>query len=288
MLNLFNISHEELNSKLNDLSSKIESAQSFIFNPSKSDWDNIFELCTQIAEHFKNVRYPTKAERDIAWQRFYNLRNSAFNLRNSQSYNRSKKYYDELMSQLSSADYHALEDFVVGHVLSLGLLKTTADDMKYKGKELGRIGGYFKSVKHEMTKEHKAQVHERMIEVRQNHDGFWGKWKSYNEEKSKIYEQKQQALEEKQEKSRQIKARIESNLEGNKEKLYKAKDALDRFERKRDELRDKIYDSHSDNWKSKAESWLDEFNDKIRDIEEQIDRIEKWIEEDKDKLRNWN
>ncbi len=288
MFNLFNIDHEELNSKLNSLSSKIDRAQSFFGNTSKYDWDDIFELCTEIAEHFKKARYPTKADRDIAWQRFYSLRNTAFNVRNSQSHNRSKEHYNKLMSSLKSADYDAIGDFLVGHIMSLGLLKTTADEMKSKGKELGKIGGYFKSVKHEMTKEHKAEVHERMIEVRQNHDGFWGKWKSYQEEKSKVYEQKQQAWEEKKEKSKQIRARIESNLEGNKEKLYKAKDALNRFESKRDELRSKIYASNSDNWKSKAEGWLDEFNDKISNIEEQIDRLEKWIEEDRDKLRNWN
>ena len=63
---------------------------------------------------------------------------------------------------------------------------------------------------------------------------------------------------------------------------------LERFKSKRDDLQEKIYDSYSDNWKSKAEGWLDEFNDKIRSIEDQIDRIEKWIEEDKEKLRNWN
>jgi hypothetical protein len=288
MFNLFNISSSELDSKIEKLSGKIERAQPFFGSPSKYDWDEIFELCKEINENFKGVRYPTKHDRDTAWQTFFSLRDKAHKIRHTQVFDRSKEHYDELMSRLHSADYDAIADFVVGKVMFMGLLKATPDEMKEKGRELGKIGAYFKSVKHEMTKDHKATVHERMIEVRQNHDGFWGQYKSYNAEKSKMYEQKQQAWQEKQEKSRQIKARIESNLESNKEKLYKAKNALDHFERKRDDLKDKIYDSHSENWKSKAEGWLDEFNDKIRDIESQIDRIEKWIEEDRDKLNNWN
>jgi len=288
MFNLFNINHSELDSKINDLSNKIERAQPMFSRPSKYDWDNIFELCKEIQENFKNVKYPSKSERDIAWQNFFNLRDTAYKVRNEQVYSRSKEHYNELMRRLHSADYDAIGDFFIGKIMSFGLLKTTADEMKVKGKDLGKIGSDFKSVKHEMTKEHKTEVHERMISVRQNHDGFWGQYKSYQEEKSKVHEEKHRNWQEKQEKSRQIKARIESNLEGNKEKLYKAQQALQHFERKKDELRDKIYDSHSDDWKSKAESWLDDFNDKIRNIEEQIERVEKWIEEDRDKLRNWN
>jgi len=245
-------------------------------------------LCKEINDDFKGVRYPTKHERDTAWQTFFNLRDKAHKVRHSQIYDRSKRHFDEIMSGLQYADYDAFADFVFGQVVTIGLLKVTPDEMKAKGRELSKIGVHFKSVKHEMTNEHKTEVHERMIKVRQNQDGFWGQYKSYHAEKSKVYEEKQRTWQEKQEKSRQIKARIESNLENNKEKLYKANDALDRFEKKRDELQSKIYDSNSDNWKSKAEGWLDEFNDKIRDIKSQIESIEKWIEEDQDKLRKWN
>lgn len=284
MFNIFNISHTELDSKTNELSRKIESAQSVFSITSKHDWDNIFELCKTINEHFKKVRYPTIAERNIAWQFFFNLRDTAYKVRNNQTYNHSKNFFDDIMSQLNSVDYNALSDLLIGQIMFLGLLKTTADDMKAKGRELNKIGAYFKSVKHEMILEHKTKIHERMIEIRKNHDAFWGQHNSYQAEVSKVYEAKKQAG---IEKSRQVKAGIESNLESNIDKRYKAKEALERIKRKRDDLQEKIYDSHSDNWKSKAEGWLDEFNDKIRDIEEQIERIEKWIEEDREKLRNW-
>ncbi len=285
---MFNISDRELNSKLNELTRKVERTQTLFGNASQHEWKDIFELCDQIAENFKNVRYPSKQERDIAWQNFYNLRNAAYETKRKQSHTKSSEHYNYIMGELKSANYDAIGDFLIGRVFSLGLLKTTADEMKAKGRELSKIGGYFKSVKHEMTNEHKSEIHQRMIEIRENHDAFWGKYKSYQAEKSQLYEQKQRNWEEKQQKSRQIKERIESNLSSNREKLSKAKDALYRFERNRDELRDKIYESTNYNWKSKAEGWLDEANDKISDIKDQIDRIEGWINEDIDKLRNWN
>jgi hypothetical protein len=287
MLNFFNIGYQELDSKIRDLTDTIDRAQSFFGNSSRHDWDHIFELCGEINEHFKNVRYPSKNERDIAWQRFFNLRNNAYSVRKEQTFSRSKDFYNEIMGRLDNADYNAIGDFIVGHIMSFGLLKETVEDMKSKGRALGNIGSYFKSVKHEMIGEHKANIHERMIEVRQHHDNFWGQHKSYREENARLYEERKRVKQEKEEKSMKIKAQIEGNIETNIGKRDNAKDALERFERKRYDLESKIYESHSDNWKTKAEGWLDELNDKIRSIEDQIRRFESWIEEDRNKLRNW-
>jgi hypothetical protein len=287
MFNLFPTQHEELDSKISKLDDKIEMAQPVIGRAHKSDWDTIFELCTEIAADFKNVRYPARQQRDMAWQKFFNLRDKAFKVRKSQTHDHSKRHFDELMSEVSSCDYWALADFVVGHVLSLGLLKTTAEDMKQKARDLNRACNHFKEVKHEMTADHKTQIHERILEVRRSHDTFWGQYKSYQEEQNQIYEQKKRNWEEKQQKSNEVRASIERNIDNNKDKLYKAQEALSRFERNRDNLRDKIYESNSDNWKSKAQDWLYDLESKISDIESQISRIEGWIQEGRDKLSNW-
>ncbi len=288
MLNLFPTQHENLDSKIRKLEDKINRAQPLFGGRAlKSEWDEVFHLCTEIATDFKNVRYPTRQQRDIAWQLFFNLRDKAFKLKNSQSHDHSKMHYNELMGELSACDYDFIADFIVGRVLSLGLLKTTAEDMKQNARSLNKACAHFKSVKHEITKEHKTQVHERILEVRRHHDAFWGHYKSYQQEQSHIYEEKKRNWEEKQQKSKDVKASIERNIESNKEKLHKAEEALRRFERNRDNLKDKIYESNSDNWKSKARDWLDELDDKIRDIESQMSRIEGWIQESRDKLSNW-
>ncbi|MFN0200452.1 MAG: CFI-box-CTERM domain-containing protein [Bacteroidia bacterium] len=197
MFNLFNATPTELDSKLNDLSSKIQQAQPSPFGgPTKSDWDSIFELCKTIANDFKNVRYPTKSEGESAWQKFVRLRNQAYDTRKNQSQNRSEKHFDELMSRLKSADYDKFADVIFGEILSFGILKTKADEMRSAGQELRKIGEHFISVKYEMTKEHSARVMERMVEVREHHNDFWGKYNSYQVEKDKAYKEKQRAWEE--------------------------------------------------------------------------------------------
>lgn len=198
MFNLFNLSHTELDSKLNDLSSQVQQAQSAFYTATKNDWDAIFELCKKIADEFKNVRYPSKSERDVAWQKFISSRNQAFEIRRNQAENRSKKYYDEIMSRLQSVDYDRLADFLVGEVLSFGLMKIKADDMKSAGRDLRKIVDYFKSIKYEMTREHSAEIQSRIIQVREHHNDFWGRYNSYQVEKQKAWEEHKKAKEQKQ------------------------------------------------------------------------------------------
>jgi len=194
---MFNLSQAELNEKLNGLSRQVQQTQSSFGSPTKKDWDDIFELCAEIAEKFKNVRFATKSEREAAWQKFYSLRNSAFNIRKSQTDARSNEYYNELMNRLKAADYSKLSDVIFGG-LSFGAMKTTVDDMKSQGHELKKIGEYFKSIKYEMTKEHSAAVRERMIEVREHHNDFWGRYKSYQVEKQRAWEERKKENERKQ------------------------------------------------------------------------------------------
>lgn len=188
---------EDIETKLNDLESKIRNVDSPFYRPSKNDWDSIFETCKEISESFKEVSYPNKNSKNEAWTRFISRRNEAYNLRKSKTQNHSEKYYDEFMSRLQSADYDKLADFVVGKVLSFGAMKTTANDMRACGRSLRQIISDYHRVKYEMTKDHSARVQERIIEVKQHHNDFWGTYNSYQEEKSKAHSLKQKAWEEK-------------------------------------------------------------------------------------------
>jgi SMC interacting uncharacterized protein involved in chromosome segregation len=60
-------------------------------------------------------------------------------------------------------------------------------------------------------------------------------------------------------------------------------------------LQDKIDESSSENWIAKADGYMQEFEDKISDIESSISdkedyiaRLQSWIDEDEETLRNWN
>ena len=295
-MNLFNKDWEQLDSKIEQLKTKTEFAIGIFGSYNREQWHDVLDLCKDIHDDFKKVRYPTKQERSIAWQKFFDLRHRAYQEKNKQIASLSSGRKSEIYDMLRYVEYDWFGDFLVGKVLSFGLLATRVEDMKWAGKKLNEAGAYFKKVKHEMTREDKVEVYNRFVEIRSNHDQYWSQYKESSQadyeqrkkEKQKAWEEKQAAWEEKQEKSRRIRARIENNLSNNKEKLDKALDALDRFRDNRRNLRDKISESYSDDWRSKAEGWLDEMDDKISDIESSIDRIRDWISEDQSKLDNWN
>lgn len=281
--------HKDLDAKINRLESKVLASKSiFGFH----EWDETFRLTKEIQEDFKKkIRYPTKAERDAAWQKFFNLREDAYRIKREQVEEKSRQHFNELRRMLRFAGYDALGDalfevFTLG--LTFGAFQTTVEDMKWKGKQLREAGQLFKTVKHEMTREHKAEIHEMMVSVRASHDDFWQRYRDYQQERSKIRDEKRQAWEEGKARRAAAKERIRGNIDKNKEKLSKARDALYRFEQRRSDLRDQISSAWSDSFRDRAEGWLSELEDKIADVEQHIDRIESWISEDESKLSGFD
>lgn len=296
MFDFLNENWEKLDKKIDNLESNINYATGLFNSYNAHQWKEVFDLCEEIHHDFKGTRYPTKEERSVAWQKFFNLRNKAYEEKNKQIKELSRSRKNEIYDMLQYTDYDWLGDLIVGKILSFGLLETKVEDMKWAGGKLREAGTYFTSVKQEMTQEDKSEVFQRFTDIRSSHDLFWSRYKDISQanyervkiDRQKAWKEKQNVWEEKQEKSRRIKANIENNISKNTEKLYKAMDALEKVKDSRRNLRDKISESYNENWKSKAEDWLDEMDDKISDIEASIERIRGWISEDQDKLNNWN
>ncbi|KXK03904.1 MAG: hypothetical protein UZ17_ACD001001001 [Acidobacteria bacterium OLB17] len=291
--------HVELDSMIDRLDTKVLESQG-LFNFGGFDWDPVFELMNEIQAGFKGTRYPSALEHDEAWRKFCNLRNDAFRLKREQFGEGSQRCYDEIDGYLRDVWHSETMDSIID-VMTANLMRTTVDGMKWKGQQLKEARRLFHQYKLRMKREHKADIYERIGDCQERLDAWWGQYKAAREERQRAWEERQQARIERAEKKAAIKARIEQNLENNRdklraarEKLSNAEDALERYKQRRDDLQDKIDDSHSDNWIDKAEGWLQEFEDKISDIEdsirdkeEYIDRLESWIEEDRNKLNSW-
>lgn len=279
--------HDDLNSKISKLDSKISASQSIFGNYLPHQWNEVFDLIKEIQEDFKkNIRYPTKAERDEAWQKFFDLRNDAYRIRREQQEEKSQRHYNEIEGYLRDAYWNGLED-EIGDMFTFGLMRTTKEDMKWKGQKLREAGNLLTKYKHEMIRDHKAEIHERIVLIRENHDVFWNRYKDYQQKKQQIYEQKKQAWEEGQVRRQNAKERIEANIEKNEESLRKAENALDRQKQHRSKLEDDISSAYSDSFRERAEGWLDECNDKISDIEDSIEKLESWIQEGRERLNSF-
>jgi hypothetical protein len=279
--------HEDLDKKIRSLESKIQSAPSW-FDYDFNKISEAIDLSKEIQEDFKsNIKYPTKAERDQAWQKFFNLRENLYRIKREASEAKSNEHYREINGYLKDADYWYSMDKLFD-VFTFDLMKTSKEGMKWKGQQLREAGNLLTKYKHEMTSEHKAEIHERIVSIRKEHDCFWERYRDYQNERQKIYEEKKKAWEEGQTRRENAKERIQANVEKNKESLRKAEDALERQKQHRSKLQDDISSAYSDGFRERAEGWLDECNDKISDIESSIDRIETWIQEGKDKLNSFS
>lgn len=269
--------YEDLDKKIRQLDSRINSTRGLFTGTTRDDWSPVFELMKEIQADFNNkVKYPTREERETAWQTFCSLRSEAHEKSRERNAERSDYRMIEINRLLGEAEWDAISD-EFGDILTFYTAVTTRDTMKEKGRHLYEAGQLLSKYKHEMTREHKDEVFERIRQIREQHDIFWGRYKEYQEEKQRQYEQKRDNARE----------RIEANLDKNREQLRKAQDALERQKDHRRDLEDKIASAYSDGFRERAEGWLDEANDKIADIEASIDRIEGWIDEGRSKLSSF-
>ncbi len=212
------------------------------------------------------VRYPGKAQRQAAWTRFNELRDEG-SRRNRQETealkDRSASHKAEILSICSGITYSFFEDSV------FFFDQTTVEQMKRWQEYLHEAMNELRDRKHEMLGEHKKECFERIETIKESHDNFW---RLYREQQQERREQRQQ------------KAR--ANIDANLERLRKAANALERQRDHADELRSKIAETTSAKWEAIWSEWLSEAEDKIDDIEQQIERIQGWIEEDERRLGN--
>lgn len=268
--------HTDLDKKIRQLDSRINSTRGFT-GTTRDDWEPVFELMKEIQADFnKKVRYPTREERDAAWQTFCTLRSEAHEQSKKRNKERSDYRMSEINRELRAADWDAMMDNL-GDLITFYTAVTTRDTMKEKGRHLYEAGQLLSKYKNEMTREHKDEVFERIKTIREQHDIFWGRYKQHQEERQRQFEQKRDSARD----------RIEANLDKNRDQLRKAVDALERQKAHRRDLEEKISSAWNDTYRDRAEGWLDETNDKIADIEQSIERIEGWIEEGRSKLNSF-
>ncbi len=275
--------HDDLDKKIRQLENLISSTWG-LTGTTRDEWEPVFSLMKEIQADFdKKVKYPTKEQRETAWQTFCALRSEAHEKSRKRNKERSDFRMIEINRELRAADWDAMMDNL-GDMITFYTMQTTKEDMKEKGRHLHQAGQLLGQYKHEMAAEHKQEVFERIKQIREQHDIFWGRVREANEEKQRIWEQKQRDFEQRKDHAR---ASIERNLEKNREQLRKAEDALERQKAHRRDLEDKISSAYSDSFRDRAEGWLDEANDKIADIEQSIERIEGWIDEGRSKLSSF-
>jgi hypothetical protein len=278
--------YEKLNDKISELQQEVDGLKYTILTSHITDsWETIIDLMNEIQDDFKSVRYPTRQDRENAWQHFFELRQEIYRKKNQRYEDTSKNHKDTLFDMLGGLEYWQLREGL--RQMFFTELNVIKAEVIENGKKLNEAGKYFSSVKHEMTGDDKVEVFNKIKEIRESHDEFWGNFKDRSQELNEAKEDRKRDYEERQERKERAKNSLIENIENNREKLEKAERALTKQESHRDDLEEKLESAYSDGFRERCEGWLDECNDKINDIESYIDKLKGWIEDGEDRLRNW-
>ena len=224
------------------------------------DWKKVWSLSKEIQESFKSIRYPTREQRQAAWERFQALRSEA-----------AQAEEDERKQCVRrSADHRA-------HIIRLANLGTpkwhdnffllTFDDLKAFGAELKKAGEYLSEYKLEMIAEHKNECFAAIRSAREELNAWFEKVKAARTQRAQEW-----------------KARAQLRIEKNRARYAEKAAALQRMESKAQELRRNIATAWNQGYIERASGWLLELEEKINNLKNFLREIENWIEEDKSKL----
>ena len=264
----------------------------------QDDFRQLWQKVVEINEAFKSVRYPTRDDKDIAWQKYQEAirdlkRGQEESRENARAFaQKSEKYRDEILRVIEKARRPGLLESLISFFttdLILGSgdlaasiffpsldpvieeLKRKKDELRDYNSSLQEARDLFRLYKGEMTGKHKQEVFQTISEIGQQLDQAWDEWKKAW---AKAHQIKQESY---QNKTRQFIENQETFLK----KLY------DALARKEDHLRDLHYklDGASENYKGRVYDWIREEENKINDIKGKIKEVDGKIDDANRRLR---
>lgn len=241
---------EELKKNAKKIAWEVEMLSSGHWDMFQRKYREFWEHAKQISQMFKTMKL-FRGDRERLWDKFSNICDGIKRKQRSEHENRkfkSENHRNTIISEIERARPCSF----------FGLDPPDVEEMKALGQVLRGASQMLSKYKSEMYGEHKQECFERIQEIRKVHDAWW---ESLKQHKSKRHEDFQ--------------AMVRANLERNYERHRKATVALESCRKHADELRDKIACAWNDDLKDKAYEWLSETEDKIRDIEQSIEGIEK-------------
>lgn len=302
-----------------DLNDLIEQFREMIEDdsPQKGYWGKLWGLSKAIGQGFKGTRFPTLADKNEAWNTFQGLREKAHERSNAQrekisqanaQWERRKEQSERALNKISwqASQARPLTDLErsIGDILFaplilaerilndiLGIdseesLFSVKKELQACNEQLQKAWSTFNDYKDSMIGSDKAEAFATLSQAKIKLDEAWAEWKGASQ---RMFQAKQEAWEQRQRereaKRQEFVERVEANIAKLEEKLDKARNALSHQESHLEELKEKLDNAWSDSFRDRCSTWIDECEEKIRDITESIERMEGWVEEEKAKLR---
>lgn len=295
----------ELDQKIDELEGLVEEAEN-----GERNWKEVWNNIRSVNQSFKSVSYPSRLDKDSAWERFQEIvqRMKAYQEEvqvkrehQQEEWARrveiSKRHREEIITQAElgqaqnlAADLFGglIDGFVeaVADFSTLGLFNVESSAewqrLHYRSERMSEVWHLFAEYKQEMFPSDKQEVFQRLTELQMELDDAWRKFKEVcNEARQRAREAQQQAFEERQ---RAWQEKIQAETDVLEERLSQEHEKLERREEHLEKLEDMLDDARGDDYRERVEEWIAEEEERIGNIREKIERIEGWVEEKKNKL----
>jgi hypothetical protein len=301
--------YKELDALIEQLKEAVEDN-----DPQKGYWKELWALAKQIGSGFKETRYPTKADKDDAWNKFQELREqaSARSEEDRARIEKQKQEWEERQERSSQARSkvegkaaqtrplsgieHAIGDIILAplllaeailrDILGLEQLDQIKEELLSCNAKMREAWELFNRHKNDLLPGDKSKTYKALIEAQERLNQAWSDWKSRN---NRFYEAKQEERKRKQreyeEKHQHFVERVEANIRKLEGRLEGAKAALDRQETHLKKLRDDHDNAWNDSFRERCSGWIDECEERITSINADIGRLETWLDEEKSKIK---
>jgi len=283
--------HEKIGREIDNLRSMLPSG---LFSSSKPNWKSIWVQIKKISEGFKNVRFPTKEERETAWNEFQSLvddvkqqqekEHEEWNKKKSES----ERLRDRIIRQADNAKISSgLADIILtlatgGINLILDAIMGPFDEKKSElqnaSKQLQKGWEMLKEYKNDMLGRDKQEAFEALNNAKENLDA---EWEEYKRERQKAFDN---FIREKERNRDSWRERVENNIRKLEDRRDRLNDVLSHKESHLDDLRDKLSDARSDDYRDRISGWISEEESNIDDIRDKLKNIEDWLYEERSKL----
>jgi len=286
----------ELDHLLDSLESDVNAA-----SPLHTKWRPVWDLIRIIGDSFKSVHYPTAEGKNEAWRRFQSLVQRVKDIqaeereRREQISSISEQHKDEILACASAATPpNALEEAIgaivlspievpvkaiVDAVLPGPEVDETRELLKYCSQKLSEGWRLLSLYKGEMLGRDKKEAFDALNDAKESLNAAWSRYKSAREEVRRVKQEMRRSRHEAWEQ------RIHENISDLKQRLERLYAVLGHKESHVEQLRAKRDSARTDDFRATVEGWIDEEEERIRDIRAKIERIETWIEEARSKLQ---
>lgn len=251
-----------------------------------------YEPIMQLAEHTKSlmrgVRFPNRDDREAKYALVQEEQAQLKEYRRIFLDSLSEMVCNGLTQKIKACRFDPKKDTFSTEV-NFETLRNASETMKRRQQDLRDVIAEFSAVKSELNAQDKTKIAALLDEIRASHNDFWDAhhrdFESLKQAKDKEYADKHQEYLAKQ---AAFKLRIAENIKRNQDRLFKATEFRNKQEEQISSLKNKLLDTESGIYADRLNSWLAEAEQKVKEGNEQLERLARFIDEDTAKLQEVN